>query len=135
MTFDVNVTAQVLARRELAEREERIQGLLCRRDAGIAQALLNGRIVMTDARHRMLFGRSEADLNRAYVEDLVRENESDNIERLRELVEEGTTFATKAQRAIADGSTVWLHNTFSRIEDHDGRPRGVIAVTVAAAGP
>jgi PAS domain S-box-containing protein len=133
MTFDVDVTAQVLARRMLRQRDRDIRELLTRADAGVAQAQLDGRIILTNARHRLLFGWSDAELERARIEELVCDEESDNAERLRELVEAGTSFATKAKRERPDGSALWLHNCFSRIEDHEQRPHGLVAITLEGA--
>lgn len=61
------------------------------------------------------------------------DEESDNTERLRELVQAGTSFATKTKRARRDGSVLWLHNCFSRIEDHERRPYGLVAITLEGA--
>lgn len=133
MTFDVDVTAQVLARRTIGVRDAEIRELIARAGAGIAQAELDGRIVRTNARHRSLYGWSEAELASARIEQLVCDEQSDNAGRLRELIGAGTPFVTKAKRAKPDGSVIWLHNSFSRLEDHERRPHGLVAITLEGA--
>lgn len=133
MTFDVDVTEQVLARRAASELDEALRRLTSHVDAGVAQADMEGRIVLTNARCRTIFGRSEAELKRSRIEDLVSDEGSDTSDKFRELVEVGTAFATTARRTQPDGSVVRLHNNLSRIENLEGRPRGLVAVTIESA--
>ena len=135
MTFDVDVTAQVVARRELAAKDELIRRLFLREDAGIAHAHLDGRIALTNARYRAILGRSETELVQSRIDDLVRDELADKTERFRELVELGTPFAANAQHERPDGSTVWLQCALSRLEDPGGRPHGLVAIAVEGLAP
>jgi PAS domain S-box-containing protein len=133
MTFDVNVTEQVLARRAAADRDDAIRRLMSRVDAGVAQADMEGRIVLANARCRTIFGRSEAELNRTRIDELVSDERSDNTDKFRELIEIGTSFATTARRT--QPRRIGRLAPQQRLEDRElaGRPRGLVAVTLESA--
>lgn len=135
MTFDLDVTVQVVARRELEAKDEQIRRLFSRTDAGIAHAHLDGRIALTNARYRAILGRTEAELLQSKLDDLIRDDLADKTERFRELVEAGTPFAANARHERPDGSMVWLQCALSRLEGPGGRPHGLVAITVEGVAP
>jgi len=134
MTFDVDVTEQVMARRALEAKDEQLRRLRARTDAGVAQAGLDGRITLTNARYRALLGRTEAELYRAHLEDVVFEPRESAGDRLRQLIETGKPFAVDARHRRPDGSLVLAQTNLSRLDDGQGRPQGVIAVAFEAIG-
>jgi PAS domain S-box-containing protein len=129
LTVSIEVTEQVRERRQTEASQRHLQHLVSHFNAGIAQARLTGDIVRTNERYRQLVGRTEADMQRLRIQQLVHD-ETDAAEQFRELVEMGTAFATRLRHVRPDGSVAWLQNSVSRFEDREGRPQGVVVVAL-----
>lgn len=129
LTINIEVTEQVLARRQQEACERHFQRVVNDLNAGLAQAQLTGRILQTNERFRQIVGRTEAELRELRIQQLVYDEHHD-ARQFRALVEEGTPFATKVRRVKPDGSVAWLQNSLSRVEDREGQPRGVVVVAL-----
>ena len=131
MAFSLDVTDQVVARRRVAESEDKFRRLVAQVEAGIAQTDLDGRFVFTNERYREIVGRSEAELLQLRTQDITHPDDVDvNRERFVRLLEDGLPFAIEKRYVKPDGSIVWVQNSVSRIDDTDGTPQGAAAVTL-----
>lgn len=131
MTFDIEVTSQVIARRRADESRAEHQRLIQQLEAGIAQTDLEGRFVFTNERYQELVGRTDSELSGLRMQDITHPDDLPaNMTHFARLVADGTPFMLQKRYVRPDGSSVWVHNSVSRIDDAEGRPHGVAAVAI-----
>ncbi|HVV82053.1 MAG TPA: ATP-binding protein [Kofleriaceae bacterium] len=131
MTFDVEVTDQVLARRASAASEDRLRRLVDQVRAGIAQVDLDGRITLVNERFREIAARSEEELLRLRLADLVHADDRAAHEAMfARLLETHAPFVIEQRHVRPDGSMVWLENNVSPSVDAEGRQVGAVVIGV-----
>lgn len=131
MTFDIEVTEQVLARRKLQEVDERFRRIVDQVQAGIAEVGLDGTFVFTNARYREILGASATALLQRTIFDVTHpEYASDAVARFRTLFESGAPFVWVTKYLTDDNTAVWVEENVSRLTDAQGNPKGAAIVSI-----
>lgn len=132
MVADARVrTRREPARRRSEESGEKFLRLIDQVEAGIAQTDLTGRFTLTNERYREIVGRSAAELKQLRMQDLTHPDDvPGSLERFQHMVDSGAPFVTEMRYVRPDGSIVWAQNSVSRLDDNEGKPRGVAVVTI-----
>ncbi len=126
-----DVTEQVLARRQLHENEARFRALVEQVEAGIAEVDLTGRFTFVNDRFRDLVGRSTQELLQSRVQDITHPDDLEaTLNGLQRVVERGSRFFIEKRYLRPDGSIVWVQKSYARVEDDQGRPRGVALAAI-----
>jgi PAS domain S-box-containing protein len=131
MTFDIEVTEQVLARRKLQEVDERYRRIVDQVQAGIAEVTLDGTFVFTNARYREILGTGASALLQRTIFDVVHpEYASESANRFRTLFESGTPFVWVTRYLTESNTPVWIEENVSRLTDAQGNPKGAAIVSI-----
>lgn len=126
-----DVTEQVLARRMAQRSEARFRALVEQVEAGIAEVDLSGRFTYVNERFREIVGRSAQELLQASVRDVTHPDDlPTTLQGLKRVVVQGLPFFIEKRYVRPDGSIVWVQKSYARIEDDQGRPRGVALAAV-----
>jgi PAS domain S-box-containing protein len=126
-----DVTEQVLARRQTHQSEARFRALVEQVEAGIAEVDLAGRFTFVNDRFRDLVGRSTQELLQSRVQDVTHADDlAATLNGLQRVVERGSPFFIEKRYVRPDGSIVWVQKSYARVEDDQGRPRGVALAAI-----
>jgi PAS domain S-box-containing protein len=132
------LTTRIWARLEQARAEEalkvsdaRHRALFSQMLGGVAETDLTGRFTSVNRRYCEILGYSCDELLTMRMQDVLHEEDRPaNLERRERLVSHGEPFDIEKRYVRKDGSTVWVHNSVSRLSDGAGRPRGLISVSL-----
>lgn len=131
VVIEYDVTDQVVARRLAEESESRFRALVDQVEAGIAEVDLSGRFTFANERFREIVGRSAQELLQAHVRDITHPDDLDaTLDGLRRVMERGAPFFIEKRYVRPDGSIVWVQKSYARVQDDEGRPRGVALAAV-----
>lgn len=131
MTFDLDVTDQVLARRQVQELDERYRQLVDQVQAGIAEVDLNGKFVFANERYRDIVSLSENELLERRVQDITHpEDRAAFVAQFQELIESGTPFIQEKRYARPNGTLLWAQDSVSKVQDVVGNTKGAALVTI-----
>jgi PAS domain S-box-containing protein len=126
-----DVTARKRAESALRASEERFAAIFRQAAAGLVQTDLDGRIVLANDRYCAILGRSREALLGLRVQDLTHpEDLPRNLALLCRTIETGEPFVIEKRYLRPDGTVVWVNNSISTVRDADGRPQGLLAVTL-----
>jgi PAS domain S-box-containing protein len=123
---------QALVRRRVEQSEEKFRWLIAQQViAGIAQTDLSGRFEFANERYLELVGRSGAELLQLRRQDLIHPDDLPGyLVQFSRLLEHGHPFVIEKRYVKPDGSIVWVQNSVVRVNDSEGRARGVASVTM-----
>src|SRR5690606_32078230 len=126
-----DVTARKRAESALRASEERFAAIFRQAAAGLVQTDLDGRIVLANDRYCAILGRPREALLGLRVQDLTHpEDLPRNLVLLRRTIETGEPFVIEKRCLRPDGTVVWVNDSVSTVRDADGRPQGLLAVTL-----
>ncbi|MDP8997570.1 MAG: PAS domain S-box protein [Pseudomonadota bacterium] len=130
LTF-VDVTAQKAAKRILDVTERRFTAIVNQAAVGVTETDLTGRILLTNAAFENMTGRSADDLKKMRWHDLIDPADAGAlIERFGQAISDGNSFEVEYRLLSADGTSVWVHDSLSIVEDTVGRSSRVTSVTM-----
>ena len=132
------LTTRIWTRLEQARAEEalkvsdaRHRALFSQMLGGVAETDLSGRFTSVNHRYCEILGYSREELLSMRMQDVLYEEDRPvNLQRRERLVNHGEPFDIEKRYLRKDGSTVWVHNSVSRLSDGAGRPRGLISVSL-----
>ncbi len=125
MTFDVDVTDQVLARRAVEKSEGNFRRLLSQVQGGIAELDRDWRFTFWNDRFRDVTGRSAAELKALPANALVHPSHAVEATRaLERFFSIGEPYEDELKLTRPDGSSVWVHLFVSRLDAGEGAPEG-----------
>jgi|GEM_PF-1702572 len=125
-------TDQAVSRRRVEQSEEKFRWLITQQViAGIAQTDLSGRFEFANERYLELVGRSAAELSQLRRQDLIHPDDLHRyLTQYTRLIEQGHPFVIEKRYVRPDGSIVWVQNSVVRVNDPEGKPRGIASVTM-----
>ncbi|MDQ2693519.1 MAG: PAS domain S-box protein, partial [Chloroflexota bacterium] len=128
----IDITDRKRAEDALRASEERYRGIVNQSIAGIAETDVTGSYRMVNERYCEITGYSRNELLRGMrMQDLTHPDDlPQNMELFGRLAAEGTPFEIEKRYVRPDGSSVWVYNSVSAIEDADGKPHSAVAVVV-----
>ena len=129
ITF-VDVSARKKVDLALQASEERFSAIVNQATVGVAETDLEGRFVLTNARYRQIVHRSEDELKRLRQNDLIHHNDLQREQpSFQRLIDDGTPFQTELRYLHPDGTSIWVHNSVSRLIQQEGNPPRILTVT------
>jgi PAS domain S-box-containing protein len=126
-----DITEAKEAELSLREREAQLSAFISQAMAGFSQVDLDGRFTLVNDRFCEIAGWNREDLigrsmqSITHPDDLVR-----NLGLFERAVRDGTAYTHEKRYIRKDGGVVWVNNSVSVIRRSDGRPFGVLAVTL-----
>ncbi|QIN77909.1 PAS domain S-box protein [Rubrobacter marinus] len=120
------------ARAEEASREseERLSAIFSGAEVGLCELSLDGRFVMVNDGLCRILGRSREELLESSVADVTYSADvAESQTALEELLTGGEPVSLDKRYERPDGTLVWANSTTSRLDDEEGRPRGILVVT------
>jgi PAS domain S-box-containing protein len=131
MAVAIDVTEQVRARRVLEASEARFRRLVNQVEAGVSQIDFEGKFFYTNERFREIVGRSEAELAQLSLLQITHADDlASCLGSFQHCIASGTPFVVEKRIIKPDGSFVWVQNSVSRVDDPDGRPASMAAITI-----
>lgn len=130
LVFD-NVTERKEIERALRRAEERYRGLLNQSVAGVAEVDLTGNLMNVNDRYCEIVGRSREELLTLNLQDINHpDDQAENAEKVRRLIQTGENFDLEKRYVRPDGSCVWVYNSVFAVSSLDGRPYSIVAVVI-----
>jgi two-component system sensor histidine kinase UhpB len=118
-------------RKEMDEDPQLLSALVHHATIGVSVVDLEGHFTFTNERYCQIVGRTREDLLRISVNDITHADDLSASMALFERAKDfGENFEVEKRYLRLDGSTVWVHNCESVINDSTGKPRGVMAITL-----
>lgn len=132
LTYDLDVTAQVAARRAVERSEEKYRRIVRQVRAGISECDASGRLTFANEHFRAFTGRDEAALLRLRLQDLLHPGDAaQHGARLARFFATGEPYEEQLRLVRPDGSGVWLQAFVSRGDDGgSGPPTGATLLTL-----
>ncbi|HEY9762643.1 MAG TPA: PAS domain S-box protein, partial [Trichocoleus sp.] len=129
--------AEALLQREqevrvsLRENEKRWSAIFSQAAAGLSEISLEGRFQRVNAELCKMLGQSREKLLTSSVLDLTHPDDINlTQEALEQLIQTGEPVSIDKRYLRADGTTVWANSNLTRLDDEQGQPRAVLAVTI-----
>lgn len=124
-------TGQVRAMRELHENEAELAAIFAQAAVGISQLTLEGGFQRVNDELCRLLGRPREQLLQIGVPDVTHPDDlPHSFDALKRLIETGEPTSLDKRYVRPDGSVIWANSALTRLDDEQGRPRAVLAVTV-----
>jgi PAS domain S-box-containing protein len=115
----------------LRKSEEHLSAIFSRAAVGLSEVSLDGHFQRINDKMCHMLGRSRQDMLAAsvfgvtYPEDVPK-----SLQALQHLVETGEPVSLDKRYLRSDGTIVWANSSLTRLDDEQGRPRTLLAVTV-----
>ncbi len=130
MTF-VDVTARKKADAARALSERRFTAIVDQATVGVAEIDPFGHFQLANTALQSISGRSADELQRVSRQDLVHPDDAKEINgRFANMLATGHPFEAEYRHLRADGTSVWVHDSMSVLQDSDGRLLSAISVTL-----
>jgi PAS domain S-box-containing protein len=124
LAIGIETTARVRHTSHMAEIFERVA-------VGLSELSLDGSFLYVNEALCRILGRSRAEILRSSFVDVTHpEDVQHSLDAVRQLVERGDPVALDKRYLRPDGSVVFANSSLTRIDDEQGRPQSVMAVTV-----
>ncbi|MFL6719741.1 MAG: EAL domain-containing protein, partial [Burkholderiaceae bacterium] len=133
--YGVNVTEKTRARRQaeqaLRDSEARLSAIFSRAAAGLSELSLDGRFLRVNDTICHMLGRSRQELLSASIVDVTHpEDVPPSMEAVQRLLAGAEQQALDKRYLRRDGSIIFCNSALTRLDDDQGRPRSLLAVTV-----
>jgi len=136
--YGVNVTEKTRARRQaeqaLRDSEARLSAIFSRAAAGLSELALDGRFLRVNDTICQMLGRSRQELLGASIADVTHPDDvPPSMDAVRRLLAGGPQVeqvALDKRYLRRDGSIIFCNSALTRLDDDQGRPRSLLAVTV-----
>ncbi|QDA35775.1 PAS domain S-box protein (plasmid) [Paracoccus liaowanqingii] len=130
ITF-VDVTGRKKAERARGVSERRFAAIVGQAAVGVAETDLTGRFLLSNTAFETMTGRSAEDLRRLRRHELIEPDDAQEIgERFRQAIKDGQPFEAEYRLKRADGTTAWVHDSISVLDEGDAHTNSVISVTL-----
>ncbi|MEP1075212.1 PAS domain S-box protein [Leptolyngbya sp. PL-A3] len=111
--------------------EERLSAIFSQAAVGLSEISLEGHFHRVNDELCKMLGRSRQDLLVAGVPDVTHPDDVPrSLEAFRQLVATGEPISFDKRYLRPDGTIVWANSNLTRLDDEQGHPRSVLAVTV-----
>jgi PAS domain S-box-containing protein len=111
--------------------EARFAAIFAQAPVGLSEIDLDGRVVSVNGELCAMLGRSREEVISATIAEITHpEDVSLSLERFQHALATGQPVSFDKRYVRRDSSVVWANSNLTRLDDEDGRPRGVLAVTV-----
>ena len=136
--YGVNVTEKTRARRQaeqaLRDSESRLSAIFSRAAAGLSELSLEGRFLRVNDTICQMLGRSRQELLAATIVDVTHPDDVPPsmaaVQRLLAGAGQVEQVALDKRYLRRDGSIIFCNSALTRLDDDQGRPRSLLAVTV-----
>ncbi|WP_194715664.1 bifunctional diguanylate cyclase/phosphodiesterase [Noviherbaspirillum soli] len=136
--YGVDVTEKTRARRQaeqaLRDSEARLSAIFSRAAAGLSELSLDGRFLRVNDTICQMLGRSRQELLAASIADVTHPDDvPPSMEAVQRLLAGGgqaEQVALDKRYLRRDGSVIFCNSALTRLDDDQGRPRSLLAVTV-----
>jgi PAS domain S-box-containing protein len=119
------------AEERLRENEEHLSAIFSQAAVGLSELSLNGRFQQVNDELCRMLGRSREQLLMASVQDVTYpEDVPQSLEAFGNLVQMGEPISFDKRYLRGDGTIVCSNSSLTRLNDKQGQPRAVLAVTV-----
>ncbi|WP_404338096.1 PAS domain S-box protein [Sphingomonas sp. MMS12-HWE2-04] len=126
-----DVTEAKEAELALREREAQLTAFINQTTAGFAQVDLEGRFTLVNDRFCEIAGWRRDELLGMTMQQITHPADlASNLPLFEDAVREGTPYTHEKRYVRKDGGVVWVNNSVSVIRRPDGRPFGVLAVSL-----
>jgi PAS domain S-box-containing protein len=111
--------------------EARLAAIFAEAPVGLSEIGLDGRFQSVNSKLCSMLGRSREELLSGSITGVThQEDVALSRENLRRTIETGEPISFDKRYLRADGMVVWANSNLTRLDDAEGKPRGVLAVTV-----
>jgi PAS domain S-box-containing protein len=119
------------AEERLRESEERLSAIFSQATVGLSEASLDGHFQRVNDKICRILGRLRQEMLAATVLDVTYpEDMPKSLEALEQMLETGEPVSLDKRYLRPDGTIVWANSSLTRLDDEQGRPRAILAVTV-----
>ena len=128
ITF-VDVTERKKAELARTVSERRFAAIVNQTNVGVAETDSDGHFLLTNAALEAMVGRSGEDFHSMRWQDLISPEDAETVVQLfASAVDEGDPLDLEYRLNRADGSSVWVHDSVSVLDDKQGGVKSVISV-------
>ncbi len=129
--MSLDITEQRQAEQALRESEARLRNMFEQTTVGIAQVDLTGRFVLVNQRFCEITGYSAEDLREKTCAGITHpDDQACDRSMFEKALAERRPYVIEKRYVRKDGSPVWVQNSVSEINDGDGGPKYMLAVSV-----
>ncbi|WP_442880149.1 GAF domain-containing protein [Aurantimonas sp. A2-1-M11] len=122
---------RVRSKAALGASEARLAAIFAEAPVGLSEIGLDGRFQTVNSKLCAMLGRLRGDILSGSITDVTHSDDvSQSRENLCYTVETGDPVSFDKRYVRADGTVVWANTNLTRLNDEEGQPRGVLAVTV-----
>jgi PAS domain S-box-containing protein len=116
---------------ERKQAEERLAAIFSRAAVGLSEISLTGQFQSVNDELCRIVGRSRTDLLTAGFADITYpEDIAKSLAGFQNLIATGEAVSFDKRYVRPDGAIIWANSSLTRLDDEQGRPRAVLAVTV-----
>lgn len=126
-----DITERVRAEAALRASEARLAAIFAEAPVGLSEIGLDGQFQSVNSKLCTMLGRSREEVLSGSITEVTHpEDVAPSREKLRHTIETGHPVSFDKRYVRADGTVVWVNSNLTRLHDEEGKPRGVLAVTV-----
>ncbi|HEY9695865.1 MAG TPA: PAS domain S-box protein [Trichocoleus sp.] len=115
----------------LRKSEERLSTIFSQAAVGLSEISLDGCFQRVNDELCQILGRAREEILAVSISDVTHpENVLKSLKAFQQLVETGNTVLFEKRYLRSDGTIVWANSNLTRLDDEQGHPRTVLAVTV-----
>ncbi|HEY9881710.1 MAG TPA: PAS domain S-box protein [Leptolyngbyaceae cyanobacterium] len=115
----------------LVESEKRLSAIFAHAAVGLSEIGLDGRFLRVNDTLCKMLGRSHEEVLAAGIPDVTHPGDvSRSLETFRHLIQAGEPLSLSKRYLRPNGTTVWASSSLTRLDDEQGHPRAVLAVTI-----
>lgn len=126
-----DITERMRIENERKQAEKHLSAIFSKALVGLSEISLNGQFLRVNDELCRVLGRSRQELLAMRVVDVTHPDDvSKNLEAFGTLVQTGEPVSIDKRYLRPDGTIVWANSSLTRLNDDQGRPSAVLAVTV-----
>lgn len=126
---DITQRKQIEIERKQAE--ERLAAIFSHAAVGLSEISLDGKFQTVNDELCRILGRSRSELLGQTIADVTdSEDVAKSLEQFQHLIETGKKVSLDKRYSRPDSTIVWANSSLTRLDDEQGHPRAVLAVTV-----
>ena len=111
--------------------ESRMAAIFAEAPVGLSEIDLEGRFRSVNAELCAMLGRSREEVIAGSIAEITHpEDVAISLENFRRTIATGRPISFDKRYVRRDGTLIWANSNLTRLDDEEGRPRGVLAVTV-----
>lgn len=130
-------TAEALLQQEqeirmgLRENKKRWSAIFSQAAAGLSEIGLDGRFQRVNSELCKILGRSREEILAANITEVTHPDDvTKNLKAFYQLIQTGEPVSIDKRYLRSDGTIVWANSSLTRLDDEQGSPRAVVAVTI-----